>query len=135
MIIFVFVVKKVWSKCKKLWASKFIFDYWVLNSSVKIKMLERSLVKVISLISHLFPDNPLLKNDLWHKTCWVLNLLNVFIGIFLHGSYSLWLSFIIFLFFSFLLFRINNALFLHHLGFTFLFCSNSCHWSKLIVNY
>ena len=42
-----------------------------------------------------------------------------------------------FYFFSpFFLFKTNNALFLHHLGFALLFCSNmhSSHWPKLIAN-
>ena len=53
------------SLCKKL--NKFICGYWVSNGSIKIKISERSHVKVISHIvdlKKLFPDNPLLKDDL-----------------------------------------------------------------------
>ena len=61
-----FCYKKLWSKCKRLWANKFIFSYWVSNGSIKIRISERSPVKVISHIvdlEKLFPDNPLLKDD------------------------------------------------------------------------
>ena len=61
-----FYYKKLWSKCKKLWSNKFIFGYWVSNGSIKIRISERSPVKVISHIvdlEKLFPDNPLLKDD------------------------------------------------------------------------
>ena len=61
-----FYYKKLWSKCKKLWTNKFIFGYWVSNGSIKIRISERSPVKVISHIvdlEKLFPDNPLLKDD------------------------------------------------------------------------
>ena len=61
-----FYYKKLWSKCKKLWSNKFIFGYWVSNGSIKIRILERSPVKVISHIvdlEKLFPDNPLLEHD------------------------------------------------------------------------
>ena len=49
-----------------LWTNKFIFGYWVSNGSIKIRISERSPVKVISHIvdlEKLFPDNPLLKDD------------------------------------------------------------------------
>ena len=61
-----FYYKKLWSKCKKLWTNKFIFGYWVSNGSIKIRISERSPVKVISHIvdlEKLFPDNPLLTDD------------------------------------------------------------------------
>ena len=54
-------------KSKKLWSTKFICGYWVSNGSIKIKISKRSHVKVISHIvdlEKLFPDNPLLKDDL-----------------------------------------------------------------------
>ena len=61
-----FYYKKLWSKCKKLWSNKFIFGYWVSNGSIKIRISERSPVKVISHIvdlEKLFPDNSSLKGD------------------------------------------------------------------------
>ena len=61
-----FYYKKLWSKYKKIWTSKFIFGYWVSNCSVKIKISECFPVKVICHIvdlEKLFTDNPLLKND------------------------------------------------------------------------
>ena len=61
-----FYYKRLWAKCKKLWTNKFIFGYWVSNGSTKIRISERSPVKVISHIvdlEKLFPDNPLLKDD------------------------------------------------------------------------
>ena len=46
-----FYYKKFSSSCKKLWTNKFIFGSWVSNSSVKIRLSERSSVKSqISLI-------------------------------------------------------------------------------------
>ena len=61
-----FYYKKLWSKCKKLWSNKFIFGCSVSNDSIKIRIFERSPVKVISHIldlEKLFTDNPLLKDD------------------------------------------------------------------------
>ena len=66
MIVYVFITKKLCSKCEKLWSNKFIFGYWVSNGSIKIRISEFSPVKVISDIvdlEKLFPDNPLLKDD------------------------------------------------------------------------
>ena len=61
-----FYYKTLWSKCKKLWTSNFIFGYWVSNGSIKIRISERSPVKAIAYIvdlEKLFPDNPFLKDD------------------------------------------------------------------------
>ena len=61
-----FYYEKLWSKCKMLWTSKFIFGYWVSNDSIKIRISKRSPVKVMLHIvdlEKLFPDNPLLKVD------------------------------------------------------------------------
>ena len=61
-----FYYRKLWSKCKKLWTNKFIFGYRVSNGSIKIRISERSPVKIISHIvdlKKLFPDNTLLKDD------------------------------------------------------------------------
>ena len=47
-----FYIKKLWSKCKKLWSNKFIFGYWVSDGSIKIRYLSVHLLKLfhISLI-------------------------------------------------------------------------------------
>ena len=145
MIVYVFIIKKLWSKCKKLWINKFIFGYRVSYSSIKKRTSEHSPVKVFSHIvdfENLFPDNPLLKNDHMEskfyrdiKSVEFCFLLNVYVCIFLHGFHPFWLSFIYFSLFFFM-FKISNALFLGHLGFTLLFCSNiySSHWPKLNGN-
>ena len=51
---------------QKVWSNKFIFGYWVSNGSVKIRISERSAVKVVShiaVLKKLFPDNAFLKDD------------------------------------------------------------------------
>ena len=60
------LLQKVVVQIKKLWTNKFIFGHWVSNGSIKIRISERSPVKVISHIADLeklFPDNTLLKDD------------------------------------------------------------------------
>ena len=54
-----FYYKNLWFKCKKLWANKSIFGYWVSNDSIKVRVFENSPVKIISHIvdlEKLFPD-------------------------------------------------------------------------------
>ena len=57
--------KYLWSKCKRLSANKYMHTFWVLNSSMKIKVRENSKPNTISHITDLekvFPDNELLKD-------------------------------------------------------------------------
>ena len=58
--------KYLWSKCKRLWTNKYMHTFWVLNSSMKIKVRENSKPNTISHITDLenvFPDNELLKDE------------------------------------------------------------------------
>ena len=41
--------KRLWSKCKRLWTSKYIHNFWVSNGSVSIKIGENSKPNTINI--------------------------------------------------------------------------------------
>ena len=57
-------LKKLWSKCKKLWNAKHILSLWVSNNSIRVNLRNEA----VSIVTHdcdlanRFPDNPVIKD-------------------------------------------------------------------------
>ena len=58
--------KNLWAKWKKLWLNKFIHGFWTSNGSIRLKLTETDLVRVITHdadLEELFPGNELISDD------------------------------------------------------------------------